>query len=155
MFNFNNKPIIEKEDRIELKKKEVLKILTDIVKEKNNNKKLFIKYRRRNNFFKTMAHTSNAISVSSLITSVATINPIGVIVGLVFGSCSSIGSAINDSLSNLDKYLVTRTTWTQYSNLEREIRSVLLKNHLSSDDLDDLITDTNHKISLIQDSSLN
>ena len=101
-----------------------------------------------------MAHTSNAISVSSLITSVATVNPIGVIIGLIFGSCSSVGSAVNDSLSNLDKYLTTRTTFQQYSNLEREIRSVLLKNHLTSEDLDDLIEDTNHKISLIQDSSL-
>jgi len=155
MFNFNNKPIIKKEDRIQIKKKEVLKILKEIVDEKNKNKKLFIKYRRRNNFFKTMAHTSNAISVSSLITSVATINPIGVLIGLIFGSCSSIGSAVNDSLSNLDKYLTTRTSWQQYSNLERELRAVLLKNHLTSDDLDDLLEDTNHKISLIQDSSLN
>lgn len=157
MFNFNNtnnKPIIKKEDRIQIKKNEVFKMLNEIVNEKNKNKKLFIKYRRRNNFFKTMAHTSNAISVSSLITSVATVNPIGVIIGLIFGSCSSVGSAVNDSLSNLDKYLTTRTTFQQYSNLEREIRSVLLKNHLTSEDLDDLIEDTNHKISLIQDSSL-
>ena len=158
MFNYNNKTLIEpiekKEDRIELKKKEVFKMLKEIVDEKNKNKKLFVKYRRRNNFLKTLCHGANAISVSSLITSVATINPIGVIFGLIFGSCSSIGSAVNDSLSNLDKYLTTRTTWQQYSNLEREIRAILLKNHLSSDDLDDLINDTNHKISLIQDSSL-
>lgn len=158
MFQFNNnKPLIEpieKEDRIKIKKNEVFKMLKEIVDEKNKNKKLFIKYRRRNNFLKTVCHGANAISVSSLITSVATVNPIGVIIGLIFGSCSSVGSAINDSLSNLDKYLTTRTTFQQYSNLEREIRSVLLKNHLSSEDLDDLIEDTNHKISLIQDSSL-
>ena len=157
MFQFNNKPLIEpieKEDRIQIKKNEVFKMLGEIVDEKNKNKKLFIKYRRRNNFLKTVCHGANAISVSSLITSVATLNPIGGIIGLIFGSCSAVGSAVNDSLSNLDKYLTTRTTWQQYSNLEREIRSVLLKNHLSSEDLDDLIEDTNHKISLIQDSSL-
>jgi hypothetical protein len=158
MFQFNNnKPLIEpieKQDRIQIKKNEVFKMLKEIVNEKNKNKKLFIKYRRRNNFLKTVCHGANAISVSSLITSVATVNPIGVIIGLIFGSCSSVGSAVNDSLSNLDKYLTTRTTFQQYSNLEREIRSVLLKNHLSSEDLDDLIEDTNHKISLIQDSSL-
>ena len=141
-------------DRVQVKKKEVMKILESIVKEKKKNKKMFIKYRKRHNVLRVGTHCCNGISVSSLITSVATVNPITVIVGLIFGSCSSIGSSLNDSMDNLNKFLVTRTTYNQLSDLEREIRSVLLKNHLTSDDLSNLIDDTNHRISLIQDSSL-
>ena len=113
-----------------------------------------MKYRKRSNLFKTSIHFCNAVSISSLITSVATINPFTLIVGLSCGSMSTIGSAINDSMNYDTKYQTTRTTYLQLSNLEREIRHILLKNHLSSEDLDELIENIDNKLGLINDSSL-
>ncbi len=142
------------EDRIDLKKQAIAEILQTIVVDKNKNKKASIKFRKRCNFMKSFTHFCNAVAVSSLITSVSTINPFALIVGSVFASCSAVGSAVNDSMDNQNKYLTTRTTYNQLSNLERETRSVLLKNHLTSEQLDDLLENLNHQISLIQDSSL-
>lgn len=152
MSEHNN--TISSEDRIDIKKKAILEQLKIIVDEKNRNKKLMIRYRKRNNFFKTSTHFSNAVSISSLFTSMATLNPFTLILGSVFASCSTIGSAINDSMNNETKYQTTRTTYLQLSNLERDTRGILLRNHLTSDQLDELLSDLNHRIGLIADSSL-
>lgn len=141
-------------DKIETKKKAVYDLLKTIVDEKNRNKKKMIRYRKLSNFLKTSTHFCNAVSISSLITSIATVNPIALILGASFASCSTIGTALHDSMNNETKYQITRTSYLQLSNLERESRAVLLKNHLTSEQIDDLINDMNHRIALINDSTL-
>lgn len=137
------------------KKKKVLdELLNEIVKEKKKNKKLWKKYKRRDNHMKVGIHTCNAISVSSIVASIASLNPLGVILGLIFGSCSTIGSSINDSCSFNEKHYSCKSTACQLADLEREIKAVLIRNHLTSTQIDTLIEDTNHRLSLIQDSSI-
>lgn len=143
-------------DNDSIKNKKVLidKLLHEIVIEKDKQKKQLIKYRRRNNFLKGLTHFANAVSVSSLLSSFAT-NIIGVIVGSTCATISTSASAINDGMNNQDKHLTSRTTYNQLANLERNTRAQLIKNHLDSQQIDDMVSDINHQLALINDTILN
>jgi hypothetical protein len=152
--NINNMKDDERDNLIKKKKKVLDELLNEIVKEKTKNKKLWRKYKKRDNNLKVSIHTCNAISISSIVSGIASINPIGIIIGLIFGSCSTIGSSINDSCNFNEKHYSCKSTACQLSDLEREIKAVLIRNHLTSSQIDTLIDDTNHRLSLIQDSSI-
>ena len=141
-------------DLINNKKVLIEKLLHEIVLEKDKQKKQLIKFRRRNNFLKGLTHFANAISVSSLLSSFAT-NIIGVIVGSACATISTSSSAINDGMNNADKHLTSRTTYNQLANLERNTRAQLIRNHLDSQKIDDMVQDINHQLALINDTVLN
>lgn len=161
MFKFNNstppitETMIDDTSQIEKKKKLINGLLDDVVKQKTENYKLYTKYRKRHNFFSCCINTTNAVSVSSLVSSLPTANPIGLAIGTGCAGLSSIGTAMNTSMNNQDKYLVCRNSYNQLGDLERTIRSQLIRNHLTSADCDNIIEELNHTISLINDSSLN
>lgn len=146
--------VMSSHDSVKNKKALIDKLLEEIVCEKNKQKKQLIKYRRRNNFLKGLTHFANAISVSSLLSSFAT-NIIGVIIGASCATISTSASAINDGQNNQDKHLTSRTTYNQLSNLERNTRAQLIRNHLSSQQIDDMVSDINHQLALINDTILN
>lgn len=141
-------------DPIKTKKVLIDKLLHEIVIEKNKQKKQLIKFRRRNNFLKGLTHFANAVSVSSLLSSFAT-NIIGVIIGSACATISTSASAINDGMNNADKHLTSRTTYNQLSNLERNTRAQLIRNHLDSQQIDSMVADINHQLNLINDTILN
>lgn len=141
-------------DSIKNKKVLIDTLLKEIVQEKDKQKKQLIKFRRRNNFLKGLTHFANAISVSSLLSSFAT-NIIGVIIGSACATISTSSSALNDGQNNQDKHLTSRTTYNQLSNLERTVRAQLLRNHLDSQQIDDMVSDINHQLALINDSIIN
>jgi len=141
-------------DSIKNKKVLIENLLDEIVAEKIKQKKQLIKYRRRNNFLKGLTHFANAISVSSLLSSFAT-NIIGVIIGASCATISTSASAINDGQNNQDKHLTSRTTYNQLSNLERQTRAQLIRNHLDSQQIDEMVSDINHQLALINDTILN
>jgi hypothetical protein len=157
LFNSNapiKQEMINDKSQIEKKKKLINDLLDDIVKQKMINHKLYTKYRKRHNFFSCCINTTNAVSVSSLISSLPTGNIIGLGIGAGCASLSSIGTAINTAQNNQDKFLSSRTTYCQLGDLERTIRSQLIRNHLTSSDCDNIIEELNHTLSLINDSSL-
>ena len=146
--------IMRDDTNISLKKKLILDLLEEVVAEKNKQKLQSIKFRKRNNFLKTLTHFSNAISVSSLLSSFAT-NIIGIIIGSSCATISTMTTVINDSCNNQMKYLTSKTTYNQLSNLERETRASLIRNHLTTTQFDDMLSDLNHQISLINDTIIN
>lgn len=95
-----------------------------------------------------------AISISNLFVSVATINPITLIIGSVFASINAVGSAVKRVVDVKSKFESCKTTVNQLSDLERETRAVLARNHLEKKDLESILDDMNVRISLIEDSSL-
>lgn len=141
-------------DSIKNKKILIETLLSEIVAEKVKQKKQLIKFRRRNNFLKGLTHFANAVSVSSLLSSFAT-NIIGVIIGASCATISTSASAINDGQNNADKHLTSRTTYNQLANLERNTRAQLIRNHLDSQQIDDMVSDINHQLALINDTILN
>ena len=52
------------------------------------------------------------------------------------------------------KFESCKTTVNQLSDLERETRAVLARNHLEKKDFESILDDMNMRISLIEDSSL-
>jgi hypothetical protein len=140
-----------KENIILEKKKVINDILIDISKDKNKYMILWKKFKKRDNIIKSSVHVCNALSISSLVSAFASLNPVGVILGLIFGSCSSVGSTLNDSCSYNEKYYSCKMSAGQIADLEREIKAILIKNHLTSAQLDNLIETTNYRLSLIYD----
>ena len=146
--------VMSSEIPMNTKKKLIDTLLEEIVTEKDKQKKQLVRFRRRNNFLKGLTHFANAISVSSLVSSFAT-NIIGVIIGTSCATISTAASAINDGQNNQDKHLTSRTTYNQLSNLERQTRAQLIRNHLNSQQIDEMVSDINHQLALINDTILN
>lgn len=150
-MNTEHDPLL---DRITIKKKAAYDLIEQIVKDKLRYRKYMNRYRRATTMFKSTIHISNAISVSSLLTSVVTVNPFTLIISAIFGSCSSISSACSDALNCDQKFLLCRTTYLQLYNLEKKTTTILLRNSLSSEALDDLLDHLVQNIALINDSAI-
>ena len=84
----------------------------------------------------------------------ATINPVTLIVGSVFATVNTVGSAVKRVVDIKAKFESCKTTVNQLSDLERETRAVLARNHFEKKDLESILDDMNMRISLIEDSSL-
>ncbi len=136
-------------------KKELVKDLVDeMVYKKRLYELAMKKLKRKDDMSEAVIMGSGSIAISSLVITISTINPIALIVGTVFSSISTVGSAIKRVLSIREKYESCKTTYNQYSDLLRETRTILVKNHLSSEDLTNLLNDINNRISLIEDASI-
>ena len=94
------------------------------------------------------------ISVSNLFVTVATINPVTLIVGSVFASINAIGSAVKRVIDVKAKFESAKTTVNQLADLDRETRAVLSRNNLEKKDLQHILDDMIHRLSLIEDTSL-
>jgi hypothetical protein len=95
-----------------------------------------------------------AISVSSLIATITVLNPITLIIGAVFTTISTVVGAVKRVYNIQGSYESCKTTYNQLSDLERESRAVLVRNHLESRDLQNLLDDINNRLSLIEDTSI-
>lgn len=118
-------------------------------------------YHKKMVSFKTIDDASEAfligceaISVSSLFVTVATINPVSLIIGSVFTSINAVGSTMKRVIDYKAKYESCKTTYNQLGDLDRETRAVLVRNHLEKRDLQNILDDVVHRLSLIEDSSL-
>ena len=140
MSNLNTKDII-------------LALLDEVQHRKNIFRRKMVQLKKVDDTSEAILMSCGAISISNLFVSVATINPITLIIGSVFASVNTIGSAVKRVIDIKAKYESCKTTVNQLSDLERETRAVLARNHLEKKDLEDILDDMNIRISLIEDSS--
>lgn len=139
----------------ELKSSELIKDLLDEIKfKKKKYYRLMRHYKRIDDITESLLIGSNAIAVSSLIVTLATINPISLIIGASLSTVSTVGSAIKRVIDIRSKFESYRTTYNQLSDLFRETKIVLAKNHLTPDDYQSLLNDVSNRLSLIEDSAL-
>jgi hypothetical protein len=136
------------------KKELIFDLLDEISYRKQVYYKKMAHYKRLDDVSEAIIIGSGSVAVSSLIVTVPTLNPITLILGAVCSSISTIGGATKRVLNINSKYESCKTTYTQLSDLERMTRAVLVKNHLTSNDLQNLLADLNHSLSLIEDTSL-
>ena len=146
--------IVEVENNYSGKVTMVKTILEDIKKRKRNHYNLFSKYKKSNTFIKCFINGLNSVSVCSLVVSFQEIYNYIMIVALITTSISSITSAITSSIDIEHKSQSHNTSNLQYNDLYRDIAARLLKNGMSSSDLDVLLSEINSRISLIEDNSL-
>ena len=142
--------IVSKQKRREL----ILKLLREVSLIKVAYFKHMAKLKKIDDSTEAFITASGSIAISSLIATITLINPVTLIIGAVFSSLSTITGAVKRVYNVLGKYESCKTTFNQLSDLERESRAVLVRNHLESHDLQNLLEDINTRLSLIEDSSL-
>lgn len=135
--------------------KEKLNILsTEIQNLKLVYKKKYLKYKKIDNTTEAGIIFSSSLSSSVLLTSLLSMNPIFLIIGTSLTTISTIGKAIKSVYKLSDKIESLKTTFQQYSDLERDLRTIIYKNHLTNDDIINIIGDFNNRISLINDTAI-
>ena len=138
----------------EEKKKLIEELLSEIKLKKKLYYKIMKKFKKYDDISEAILMGSSAIAVSSIFTTIVTINPITLIISATFASINSVGSAVKRVVNIREKHESYKTTYNQLSDLFRESRVILARNHLDSDDLDNLLNDISNRLSLIEDSSL-
>ena len=129
-------------------------ILEDVKKRKIIHYRYFGKYKKINTIIKSFVNTFNAISVCSLVLTFIPISTISSIIALTSTSISTILSAIHSSIDIENKVQSHNISYCQYNDIYRDVSARLLRNGLSSSDLDNLLNEINTRMSLIEDQSL-
>ena len=132
----------------------ILKLLDEVQIKKQIYSKKMIQLKKIYYITEAVLIACGGISMSNLLVTVAIINPVTLIIGSVFASINAVGSAVKRVVDVKAKFESTKTTVNQLSDLERETRAVLTRNHLEKKDLQNLLDDMNNRLSLIEDSSL-
>ena len=132
----------------------ILKLLDEVSVKKQIYRKKMIKLKTLDDTSEAVLIACGAISVSNLFVTVATINPVTLLIGSVFASVNAVGGAIKRVIDVKAKYESCKTTYNQLSDLDRETRAVLVRNHLEKKDLQNILDDVNNRLSLIEDSAL-
>ena len=136
------------------KKQLINRLLTTVNKKKQIYQKKMVKFKKIDDILETIIIASGWVSISSIITTLSATDKTFLLIGTVFTSFSTILSAMKRVLNVTGKYESYKTSFTQLSDLERETRIVLVKNHLSGDDIVNLLSDMSNRLSLIEDSAL-
>ena len=132
----------------------ILALLDEVQHRKNIFRKKMVQLKKTDDITEAVLMCCGAVSISNLFVSVATVNPITLIIGSVFASVNAVGSAVKRVIDIKAKFESCKTTVNQLSDLERETRAVLARNHLEKKDFESILDDMNMRISLIEDSSL-
>ena len=129
-------------------------ILEDVKKKKGKHYKQFGKYKKINTCTKGIINALNAVSVCSMVVTFMPVSPEIMILALCCTSISSIAYAVTSSVDVEGKVHSHNTSYLQYTDLYRDISARLLRNGMSSLDLDNLLGEINARIGLIEDNSL-
>ena len=132
----------------------ILALLDEVQQRKNIFRKKMVQLKKIDDTTEAILMSCGAISISNLFVTMATVNPVTLIVGSVFATVNTVGSAVKRVVDIKAKFESCKTTVNQLSDLERETRAVLSRNHLEKKDLESILDDMNMRISLIEDSSL-
>jgi len=134
----------------EKKKFMIYKILDNIKSRSNKHYNKFSHYKKKNRCLKVFINILNSISVCSLVISLRPTDHLIIFISLASSTLSTILSAYSSVCDYNDRSSLNQLNHLQYIDLYRNVKGDLLKNNLSSKDLDDIIDDLNNKLSLIE-----
>lgn len=147
----NKTPLLSNADRYKIKKKLILKRLENIkIRYKNYHKK-YKKFKRYNTFINLVIASLNACSITFLSVGLTSFPPLA-IVSLGTTSVSSILQGSTSVLNLQNKINLCYTAYLQLLDLYGDYQSKILKNNLSSDDLNNMLDNINDKLGLILDA---
>ena len=136
------------------KVKLIKSILDDIKKRKDAHYKNFGYYKNLSMYSKTVINIFNVVSICSLVLNFSPASSAIIILALSSTTLSSIVSAFQSAIDIDFKAHSHNTSYLQYNDAFREISARLLKNGLSSEDLDLMLYELNNRLNIIEDSSL-
>ena len=137
-----------------MSKEKIDLLLTEIKLTKEQYKEKFLSFKKINETSEAGIIFCSSLSTSVLLTTLFNMNPHFLIVGTVLTTISTIAKAVKSVYKLNDTIESFKTTFQQYSDLERDLRTILYKNHLSNEDIINILDDFNNRISLIQDSAI-
>lgn len=146
--------LIETPDNYHGKKKLIQAILEDVKNKKQAHYRCFSYYKKINTIVKSVVNALNAVSVCSIVLTFTPVSPVVMIIALSATSVSAIASAIHSSSDIEGKVHSHNTSYLQYTDIYRDVSARLLRNGMSSEDLDNLLTEINSRMGLIEDQSL-
>ncbi len=129
-------------------------ILEDVKKKKCKHYKQFGKFKKINTCTKGIINALNAVSVCSMVTTFMPVSSWIMYIALGCTSVSSVTYAVCSSIDIEGKVHSHNTSYLQYTDLYRDVSARLLRNGMSSPDLDNLLAEINARIGLIEDNSL-
>lgn len=143
----------EKELSNSLSKRGLVKeMLLEIkLKEKLNYKK-WKKLKRIKSIVRPLLNGLNTISITSIVISISPLAPIMVFVALGSSSLATLGNVITNSYELEAKIHSYNQTYLQYASLYRDTYATIKRNHLTSEQYDDILSDLNARIGLIADN---
>lgn len=135
------------------KMKMIKDILKNVKSKKESHYKKWKKLNKINSIIKASINGMNAISVCSLVLSMSPASPLFMIVALCSTSVSSILSAATTAYELENKSHSHQTSYLQYTDIYRDVSARILRNNISSEDLDVLLVELNVRLGLIEDNS--
>jgi len=141
------------------KKKQLLSQIAEEIQTKSKKYyRLSKKYKSIDDFFEIATQFFNTLSLSSIIVLISIQSENYKTAFLVTSTISStIGlllSVTKRAYSVREKLDRFKTSWCNFSDLSRELRITLVRNHLSIEDFENLANSFNLRISIIEDSQL-
>ena len=135
------------------KTKMIYALLDDIKKRKTKHYKKYVSLKSYSVAFKAIVNALNSVSVCSLVLTFTEINEVVNIVALSATTLSTLTTAILSAFELESKVYSHQTSYLQYVDMHRDLSAKLFKNGLSSKDLDNMLTDLNARLGLIEDNS--
>lgn len=132
------------------------KLLRETAKKCIINAKLYKRRHKKLKFIDDIIDSflSGCCACSMSLTILGITFPLLLVPSAVLSGVAFIVSQIQRQYNFKHKYNMDAITYTQLKELSREINVILRKNHLSNNDLIDVIEDINNKISLIEDTAI-
>lgn len=149
-----NLPLIKTPNNYEGKIKLIRSILDEIKNKKKSHYKCFARYKKINTCIKSVVNALNALSVCSMVLTFTPISPVVMIIALSATSVSALTSAVHSSTDIEGIVHSHNTSYLQYTDIYRDLSARLLRNGMSSEDLDKLLSEINTRMGLIEDQSL-
>lgn len=139
-------------------KEEKIKLVKHILKKiKSQSKKHYKKFRKLKKIQtvgKVTINFLNTVSVTSLVITFTALPPV-VIISLISSSLSALGSGVMSIIDLSRKITTHQSAYLQLKDIHDSYEATLLKNHLNSEDLDDILKELNVKMGLILDNATN
>ena len=146
--------IVETPNNYQGKIKLIQNILEDIKNKKQSHYKCFSRYKQINTLIKSVVNTLNAVSVCSMVLTFTPVSHTVMIIALSATSVSAITSVVHSSTDIEGRVHSHNTSYLQYTDIYRDVSARLLRNGMSSQDLDNLLSEINSRMGLIEDQSL-
>lgn len=132
-------------------------LIHNLIKDIDIRKKIYEKrmYRlkRIDDISEAIISLCGVTSSSLLLVGLSTVNPILMLIGTVSGILSTISGTVKNAYKVKDKFEACKTTYLNLNELSRESKIIMMRNHLSATDLQQLLSDISHKLSLIDDTA--
>jgi uncharacterized protein YfcZ (UPF0381/DUF406 family) len=129
-------------------------LLNQITLQKSEYYKKMCKYKKIDDLSEAIIIGTGAISTSTITIGLSIVEPITLIVGAVCSGISCVLYTIKHIIDIREQTESYKTTYNQLSNLEREVRTIMVQTHTHSSEYMKILNDINIKLSLIQDSAL-